>query len=174
MMNERIEFLSFSQIENFYQLRSIEHEYSEYLDEKTSTTPLLTILILILIGSVFVFVYYDNLNQHLLPRLHSLYQQIAHRSIVPADSAFTFIRFSSDHDVDGLEMEISGRQQATSNEGFRLRTKNDSISSNISSKSVLFTVDEQDENISFDNPFFKQDADLPNQTDRSNDEEQQM
>ena len=52
-------------------------------------------------------------------------------------------------------MEISQASgQPRNNNGFRLRTKTDSISSNISS--ILFTVDEQDEEISFDNPIFKQ------------------
>lgn len=55
-----------------------------------------------------------------------------------------------------MEISQASSQPARgSGNGFRLRTKTDSISSSISS-SILFTVDEQDEEISFDNPIFRQ------------------
>lgn len=89
-----------------------------------------------------------------------------------SDSPLTFLRFSNDHeDSNSLEMEINQPNQSRNSTNylltnqdnrneFRLRSKNDSFSNSLNN-SILFTVDEQDENISFDNPYFKKEISLP-------------
>lgn len=156
--------------ENLYQLQSIEHEYSEYPAESGAKGLYLICFVLILVLSIWLFAYRNSSGQsrNAIAQLRSVCEQVQRqvqanlpancRSTPATDSPLTFLRFSHDHE-DGLEMEISqaSSQPARGSSGgneFRLRTKTDSISSNISN--ILFTVEEQDEEISFDNPIFRQ------------------
>ena len=136
----------------------------------------LIIFSLILILSVLLIVNYNS-NLNLIDQLNLLYRQVQHqvqinlptncRTTMNIDSPSTFIRFA--HNEDSLEMEVGGNQannnQAYSHQAnqdnrneFKLRTKNESMASNVSN-SILFTVEENDQ-ISFDNPFFKKDNQL--------------
>lgn len=120
---------------------------------------------MILVISIFLFIYSNQ-----LPYLNSIAQRLQSNlptncRTITTDSPFTFIRFSGDHEENSLEMGPNELNQSNNRllndrNGFKLRTKNDSISSNISN-SVLFTLDEKDEEeISFDNPYFKKEINL--------------